>query len=55
MERAPYLLAAAPKLNFIPPTNLTYHWPNWSQPIYVKADGDAGLRWNLVSWNESSQ
>ena len=55
MERSPYLLVAAPKLNFAPPTNVTYHWPNWSQPIYVKADGDAGLRWNLVSWGESSQ
>ena len=55
MEKSPYLLAAAPKLNFIPPTNVTYHWPNWGQPIYVKADGDAGLRWNLVSWGESSQ
>ena len=55
MERSPYLLAAAPKLNFVPPANVTYHWPNWSQPIYVKADSDAGLRWNLVAWGESSQ
>ena len=54
MERSPYFLAAAPRLNFIPPTNVSYHWPTFSQPIFVKADSDAGLRWNLVSWQEKS-
>jgi hypothetical protein len=52
MERSPYLLAAAPRIVFAPPANVSYHWPTFSQPIYVKADGDPGLRWNLVSWGE---
>lgn len=55
MERSPYLLAAAPKLTLSPPTNVSYHWPDFSQPIYTKANGDLGLRWNLVSWGEATQ
>ncbi|HUE73122.1 MAG TPA: hypothetical protein VMP01_19715 [Pirellulaceae bacterium] len=54
MERSPYYLAAPPRLKIVPPTNVSYHWPSFSQPIYVKADGDPGLRWNLVSWGEKT-
>src|SRR4030095_13777126 len=55
MERSPYFLTAAPKLKFVPPANITYHWPDFSPPIYVKAASDEGLQWNLVSWGESPQ
>ncbi len=54
MEQSPYLLTAAPRLKIVPPTNVTYHWPSFSEPIYDKADGDIGLRWNLVSWREAT-
>ena len=54
MERSPYLLTAAPRLNFVPPTNVNYHWPTFSQPIFVKGDNDSGLSWNLVSWGEKT-
>lgn len=43
-----------PLITLAPPTGVTYHWPNWSQPIYTKATGDAGLRWDIVSWNDGS-
>ena len=52
MERSPYSLFAPPRLKIVPPAGVNYHWPNFAEPIYVKADGDAGLRWNLVSWAE---
>lgn len=54
LERSPYYLYAAPRLKFTPPSSVTYHWPDFSKPIYAKADGDTGLRWNLVSWTESA-
>jgi hypothetical protein len=54
MERSPYFLMAAPRLKIVPPTNVSYHWPSFDQPIYKKADSDAGLRWNLVSWGEQT-
>ncbi|MFN0021546.1 MAG: hypothetical protein ACKVP0_25115 [Pirellulaceae bacterium] len=52
MDQSTYDLQAPPKIVFQPPTSVTYHWPNWSQPIYTIAAGDAGLRWNIVSWKD---
>lgn len=54
LERSPYYLYAAPRLKFTPPSSVTYHWADFSKPIYAKADSDVGLRWNLVSWTESA-
>jgi hypothetical protein len=36
-----------------PASPVAYQWQDWSQPIYVKADQDPGLRWELISWRES--
>jgi hypothetical protein len=48
-------LTVQPKLLFEPETSgVRPHWQNWSQPIYQKDPADAGLRWNLVRWTESS-
>jgi hypothetical protein len=52
MAASPYKLNPQPRIKFQPPTAVSYHWPDWSQPIYTKAAGDAGLRWNIVSWKE---
>lgn len=30
-------------------TQVTYHWKNAADPVYVPATGDPGLRWDLVS------
>lgn len=32
---------------------VTYHWHDWSQPLIQPADGDGGLRWDLVDWQEN--
>jgi hypothetical protein len=39
----------------IKPDSATYtaHWQDLSQPLYVPAAGDPGLRWDLVSWQEN--
>lgn len=28
-------------------------WHTWNQPVYVPADGDGGLRWNLIDWTDN--
>jgi hypothetical protein len=52
MAASSYNLQPAPQITFQPSSNVTYHWPDWSQPIYTTAVGDAGLRWNIVSWKD---
>lgn len=47
-----YNLQIQPTINLQPTTGVSYHWPNWSQPIYTKAAGDSGLKWNIVSWSD---
>jgi hypothetical protein len=43
-------LSYQPRLTVKPNTDgVQYHWQDWSQPIYVKAAADSGLRWNIVS------
>ncbi|MBC7853855.1 MAG: hypothetical protein IAF94_10495, partial [Pirellulaceae bacterium] len=54
MDISIFDLKAPPQFKFQPPTSVTYHWPDWSQPIYTKAAGDDGLRWNIVSWKDGS-
>ncbi|MCE9528242.1 MAG: hypothetical protein K8R36_19545 [Planctomycetales bacterium] len=49
-----YNLQPMPHITFQPPSSVAYHWPDWSQPIYTKANGDSGLRWNIVSWKDGS-
>ncbi len=54
MDLSAFNLHAQPKIKFQPSSGVSYHWPNWSQPIYSKAAGDVGLRWNIVSWKDGS-
>lgn len=54
MDQSLYNLKMQPKIVFQPPANINYHWPDWTQPIYTKAAGDVGLRWNIVSWRDGS-
>ncbi len=49
MDASSYNLQAPPLIKFQPPSGVTYHWPNWSQPIYSKAAGDTYHRWDIVS------
>jgi hypothetical protein len=32
----------------------TYHWPDFSKPIFEKKSGDEGLRWRIVSWKDDA-
>lgn len=46
-------LSPAPTLSITPPTTaVTYHWPDWTQPIYGIGSGDAGLVWNIIRREE---
>jgi hypothetical protein len=36
------------------PAPLTAHWQDLTQPIYMPAAGDDGLRWNLIRWSVSA-
>ena len=35
------------------PTLLWNHWQDPTQPLYVPASGDGGLRWELLSWTNN--
>ena len=54
MDLSAFDLQPLPRIKFQPPSNVTYHWPDWSQPIYTKGAGDAFLRWDIVSWKDGS-
>jgi hypothetical protein len=42
-------LTVKPALTIQPDSSgVKYHWQDWSQPVYVKASADEGLRWNVV-------
>jgi hypothetical protein len=44
-----------PALTFQPSSSgVLPHWQNWSQPVYQKASGDLGLKWEVVRWEEGS-
>lgn len=35
-----------------PQAGESFHWPNWSQPIFVPHPSDGGLRWELLDLRE---
>ena len=54
LDQSSYNLDAPPKITLKPPSGISYHWPDWTQPIYTKGSGESGLRWNIVSWRDGS-
>ena len=32
---------------------VSYHWHDWSEPIFVPHPDDGGLRWDLIKWTDS--
>jgi hypothetical protein len=49
-----YGLRVAPKINLkAGSATATYHWQDWSQPVYAPQAGDEGLIWDLLRWSES--
>jgi len=54
MDLSVFDLQPQPRIKFQPPSGVTYHWPDWSQPIYAKGAGDTYLKWNLVSWKDGT-
>lgn len=52
MDLSLFDLQPIPRIKFQPPVAVTYHWPDWNQPIYTMAPGDTGLRWNIISWRD---
>jgi hypothetical protein len=48
-----YGLKAQPQIVLRPPqSGETFHWHNWSQPVYVAHPSDGGLRWEVVQVRE---
>jgi hypothetical protein len=48
-----YGLDPAPKLIVQPdPAAPSYHWPTWSQPLFVAHPDDGGLRWDVLEVRE---
>jgi hypothetical protein len=44
------------KLTLRPPSDsATYHWHNWSRPLFTPLATDAGLVWDLVHWQDNPQ
>lgn len=42
-----------PTLTFSPASSgVLPHWQDWTQPVYQKAAGDLGLRWEVVRWED---
>ena len=49
-------LEQQPKIVFRPdPSGATYHWHDWTQPLFVAHPDDSGLRWDLIEWRDSPQ
>ncbi|MFV1965489.1 MAG: LamG domain-containing protein [Pirellulaceae bacterium] len=43
-----------PKLIIQPEASpVTYHWQNWSQPLFVRHAADQGLVWELIEWKDN--
>jgi len=32
---------------------VSYHWHDWSKPVFVPHPDDGGLRWELIDWTDS--
>jgi hypothetical protein len=46
-------LDSTPTCVFRPPAQpVTYHWHDWSQPLYVPHPDDEGLVWELLQWKD---
>ena len=46
-------LVQRPKIVFRPdPAAPSYHWHDWSQPLFVAHPDDGGLRWDLLDWQD---
>ncbi len=46
-------LSTEPLLTIKPQSGeVTYHWPNWDEPVFVPHPDDDGLRWEVVRWND---
>lgn len=44
-----------PKLTIQPdPSNVSYHWHDWSKPLFEAHPADGGLRWNLLEWRDGN-
>jgi hypothetical protein len=44
-------LTVEPKLQIRPPSQpVSYHWHDWTSPLFVPGDGDEALRWDLIEW-----
>lgn len=42
-----------PALTFRPDSSgVRPHWHDWSQPVFQKAPSDAGLRWDVIRWED---
>jgi len=35
------------------PAGVSYHWHDWSRPLFVPDPDDGGLRWDLVRWRDN--
>jgi hypothetical protein len=47
-------LSLVPLLTIKPETtSLTAHWQDLSQPLYLPAADDPGLRWDLIRWTDN--
>ena len=43
-----------PQLTIKPdPKSPSYHWQDWSQPVYVPHPNDVGLVWDLLEWTDN--
>lgn len=49
--KAEHALDYEPKITLKPDTTgVTYHWHDWSQPLFVAHPDDGGLRWDVIRW-----
>ena len=35
------------------PAGVSYHWLDWSQPLFVLHPDDGGLKWDLIEWQDN--
>ncbi|HRX80489.1 MAG TPA: hypothetical protein P5307_15575, partial [Pirellulaceae bacterium] len=44
-----------PKLTIQPdPSSVSYHWHDWSKPLFEAHPDDGGLRWDLLEWQDGN-
>lgn len=53
--QANHALDYQPKLTIQPdPANVSYHWHDWSKPLFEAHPADGGLRWDLLEWQDGN-